>query len=82
MDDVKKTYREGEETAKEAWRKHDGEDMADKVGNAGDDMRRDLGNAGDELRRTDVDQPTTADPDQPLDDPDAELTDADADRPV
>ena len=51
MDDAKKTYREGEETAKEAWRKHDGEDMADKVGNAGDDMRDALGNAGDEMRR-------------------------------
>jgi hypothetical protein len=50
MDDIKKGYREGEETGKEAWRKHDGEDLADKVGNAGDDIRKELGNAGDDLR--------------------------------
>ena len=49
MDDMKKTYREGEETAKEEWRKRDGEDLADKVGNAGDDVRKNLGNAGDEI---------------------------------
>ena len=43
MDDVKKTYREGEQNTKEAWRKADGdESLADKVGNAGDDMRRDI----------------------------------------
>jgi hypothetical protein len=51
VDDMKKTYREGEETAKEEWRKHDGEDLADKVGNAGDDMRKNLGNAGDDMRK-------------------------------
>jgi hypothetical protein len=51
MDDMKKTYREGEETTKESWRKADGEDLADKVGNAGDDMRKDLGNAGDDVRK-------------------------------
>ncbi len=50
MDDLKKGYREGEETAKEAWRKSDGEDLSDKVGNAGDDIRKNLGNAGDDLR--------------------------------
>jgi hypothetical protein len=49
VDDMKKTYREGEETAKEEWRKRDGEDLADKVGNAGDDIRKNLGNAGDEI---------------------------------
>lgn len=39
MDDVKKTYREGEQAAKETWRKSDGdESLADKVGNAGDEM--------------------------------------------
>ena len=44
MDDVKKTYREGEQEAKETWRKSDGdESLADKVGNAGDDLRRDMG---------------------------------------
>jgi hypothetical protein len=64
MDDAKKTYREGEETAKEAWRKRDGEDMADAVGNAGDDLRKDLGNAGDEVRRDD--DLTDADADRPL----------------
>jgi hypothetical protein len=52
MDDLKKGYREGEETAKEAWRKRDGEDLADKVGNAGDDIRKELGNLGDDARRT------------------------------
>ncbi|MFL5679735.1 MAG: hypothetical protein ACJ77B_03960 [Chloroflexota bacterium] len=48
MDDMKKTYREGEESSKEAWRNRDGEDLADKVGNAGDDIRKNLGNAGDD----------------------------------
>ena len=43
MDDVKKGYREAEETTKEAWRKSDGEeDLADKVGNAGDDIRNNV----------------------------------------
>ena len=52
MDDVKRTYREGEEKAKEAWRKSDGdEDLGDKVGNLGDEVRKDLGNAGDDLDR-------------------------------
>jgi hypothetical protein len=51
VDDMKKTYREGEETGKEAWRKRDGEDLADKVGNAGDDLRKDVGNAGDDARK-------------------------------
>ena len=42
MDDTaKKTYRETEETAKETWRKADGEeDLADKAGNLGDDDKR------------------------------------------
>ena len=35
MDDVKRTYREGEQDTKEAWRKADGDDsLADAVGNA------------------------------------------------
>ena len=43
MDDAKKTYREGEQQAKEAWRKSDGdESLADKAGNAGDTLRREL----------------------------------------
>jgi hypothetical protein len=67
MDDAKKTYREGEETAKEAWRNRDGEDVADKIGNAGDDLRKDLGNAGDELRRSDpTDEPVDPDPERSL----------------
>ncbi len=66
MDDVKKGYRETEETAKETWRKADGdESLADKVGNAGDDIRKELGNAGDELdnemdRRTPAEVDTRA----------------------
>ena len=52
MDDMKKTYREGEETAKENWRKADGhESVADALGNAGDDIRKELGNAGDDINR-------------------------------
>ncbi len=48
--DVKKTYREGEQETKEAWRKADGnESLTDKVGNVGDEVRKDLGNAGDDL---------------------------------
>jgi hypothetical protein len=65
MDDAKKTYREGEETAKEAWRKRDGEDVGDAIGNAGDDLRKELGNAGDEMRRPD-DDVTDADAERPL----------------
>ncbi len=58
MDDVKKDYREGEETAKETWRKADGEeDLADKAGNLGDDVRKELGNAGDTIDR-EVDERT------------------------
>ncbi len=66
MDDVKKGYRETEETAKETWRKADGdESLADKVGNLGDDVRKELGNAGDELdnemdRRTPAETDTRA----------------------
>ncbi|MFL5756478.1 MAG: hypothetical protein ACJ77N_09290 [Chloroflexota bacterium] len=52
MDEVKKVFREGEETTKEAWRNRDGEDSSDKLGNAGDDIRKDLGNAGDDARET------------------------------
>jgi hypothetical protein len=64
MDDVKKTYREGEETGKEAWRRSDGdEDLKDKLGNAGDDIRKELGNAGDDMRRAkdDPDRDKTGD---------------------
>jgi len=81
MDDVKKTYREGEETAKEAWRKRDGEDLADKVGNAGDDLRKDLGNAGDEIRRPDMDD-SGAPGNRPMGTPSDDPTDEDAERPL
>jgi hypothetical protein len=50
MDDAKKVYREGEETAKEAWRNRDGEDLSDKVGNLGDDISKNLGNLGDDAK--------------------------------
>ena len=50
MDDLKKGFREGEESTKEAWRNRDGEDLADKVGNVGDDLRKGLGNLGDDAR--------------------------------
>ena len=50
MDDVKKTYREGEQATKEAWRESDGDvSVADHVGNVGDELRKDAGNAGDDL---------------------------------
>ncbi len=49
MDDMKKAGREVETDAKKASRNWDGEDLADKVGNAGDEIRKDLGNAGDDL---------------------------------
>jgi hypothetical protein len=49
MDELKKAGREVEETSKEAWRKRDGEDLADKIGNAGDDVRKELGNLGDKV---------------------------------
>ena len=51
MDDVKKGYREAEETAKETMRKADGEEsLADKAGNLGDDINKTLGNLGDDVR--------------------------------
>jgi hypothetical protein len=55
MDDLKKGYREGEETGKEAWRNRDGESLSDKVGNVGDDIRKNLGNAGDDAEHGDRD---------------------------
>jgi hypothetical protein len=49
MTELKKTVREGEVAAKEAWRKRDGEDLSDKLANAGDEVRKDIANAGDDL---------------------------------
>ncbi len=51
MDDIKQAGREVETDAKKATRNWDGEDVADKVGNAGDEIRKDLGNAGDEIHK-------------------------------
>ena len=69
MDDLKKAGREVEETAKETWRKADGEeDLADKAGNLGDDIRKNLGNLGDDARNAmdaagdTVDRETDLDP--------------------
>jgi hypothetical protein len=51
MDDLKKGYREAEETTKETLRKADGEeDLGDKVANLGDDIKKNLGNLGDDIR--------------------------------
>ena len=51
MNELNKLGREAEETAKETWRKADGEeDLADKIGNAGDDLRKHAGNLGDDLK--------------------------------
>ena len=61
MEDVKRTYREGEEKTKEAWRGVGGTDAEDEIGNAGDDIGKGLGNAGDELRRDDPDSADDAD---------------------
>lgn len=57
MDEVKKTYREGETGTKEAWRNSDGTDVKDELGNMGDEIRKDLGNAGDEARRQEREEP-------------------------
>jgi hypothetical protein len=50
MDDIKKGFREAQESTKETWRNRDGESPSDAVGNAGDDLRKGLGNAGDDTR--------------------------------
>jgi hypothetical protein len=53
MDDVKKTYREGEQQTKEAWREADGEvSVADHVGNVGDELNKQAGNLGDDVDTT------------------------------
>ncbi len=57
MDDLKKTFREGETGVKSGVRKADGdESLTDKLGNAGDEVRKTLGNAGDDLRSKDNDR--------------------------
>jgi len=62
MDDMKKGYREAEETSKEAWRNRDGESVTDALGNAGDDMRKNLGDLGDDARE-EADKSHTSDTD-------------------
>jgi hypothetical protein len=52
MDEVKKTYREAEETAKETWRGIDGTSPEDSVRNAGDDVAKHAGNAADKVDDT------------------------------
>jgi hypothetical protein len=50
MSDLKRTVRDMEDDAKEAWRKADGEEsLGDKLANAGDRLRHGVENAGDEL---------------------------------
>jgi hypothetical protein len=63
MDDMKKGYREAEESSKEAWRNRDGESVTDAIGNAGDDMRKKLGDLGDDARDTGNDAANDADRD-------------------
>jgi hypothetical protein len=50
MDEVKKTWREGETSIAEKSREADGTDLGDHVGNIGDKARKDLGNLGDDIR--------------------------------
>ncbi len=50
MDDLKKTWREGEQGVAETSRGADGTDLKDHVGNIGDEARKDLGNLGDDIR--------------------------------
>ncbi len=50
MDELKKTWPEGEQRVAEGSREADGTDLGDHVGNIGDEARENLGNAGDDLR--------------------------------
>jgi hypothetical protein len=67
MGDLEKGMREVEETSKEAWRKRDGEDLADKIGNAGDDIKKELGNLGDDVDDAVTDARERADDDRRFD---------------
>jgi hypothetical protein len=50
MSDLKRTVRDIEDDAKEAWRKADGEEsLGDKLANAGDRIRHGVENAADEV---------------------------------
>lgn len=50
MDDVKETWREGEQKVAEGSRAADGTDLKDHAGNIGDEARKNLGNLGDDVR--------------------------------
>ena len=50
MEEVKKTWREGETEVAEKSREADGTDLKDHVGNIGDKARKDLSNLGDDVR--------------------------------
>lgn len=53
MSEIKRTARDVEADAKEAWRKADGEEsLGDKAANAGDRVRNAVENAGDEVHET------------------------------
>jgi hypothetical protein len=50
MSDVKRTARDVQDDAKEAWRKADGEEsLGDKLANAGDRLRHGVENVADEV---------------------------------
>jgi hypothetical protein len=49
MSDIKRTVRDTEADAKEAWRGADGESLGDKAANAGDRMRNAVEDAGDKV---------------------------------
>jgi hypothetical protein len=76
-DDLKRMYREGEETVKEKVRDIDGHQIEDDIGNAGDEVRKNLGNLGDDVRREvdeqgedferDMDRATGRDPELEVD---------------
>jgi hypothetical protein len=51
VQESKKTMRDLEDDAKEAWRRSDGESIGDKVANAGDRVRHGIEDAGDELHK-------------------------------
>lgn len=51
MDDLKKTFREANQGARETTRDIDGHDTSDDVGNIGDAARKNLGNLGDDVKK-------------------------------
>ena len=51
MDELKKAFREGDQTTRETTRDLEGgHDVSDDIGNIGDRARNDLGNLGDDVR--------------------------------